>query len=109
MDKLSLYNVCSVHQGMFSISGGVQDIVRTSGGYLSTSEGYQIHVEGYHVYIEGCSVHWRDIMMYVGDIMSTLGDVQYIGGIPRRDCFEILSLGDALAETHDFFLFPLDS
>ena len=49
---------CSVHRGVFSISGG------------------------YHEYIGGCSVHRGDIMMNVGDTMSTLGDVQYIGGIP---------------------------
>ena len=49
---------CSVHQGVFSTSGG------------------------YHEYIGGCSVHRVDIMINVGDTMSTSGDVQYIGGIP---------------------------
>ena len=51
-----LYNVCSVHQGMFSTSRDVQ-------------------------YIKGCSVHRGDIMSRSGDIMSASGDVQYIRGI----------------------------
>ena len=68
--RTTLYNVCSVHRGMFSTSGGVQ-------------------------YIGGCSVHRGDAMSTSGDIMSTSGvfstsedtmstsgDVQYIGGIP---------------------------
>ena len=45
-----LYNVCSVHWGMFSTSGGAQ------------------YIGGYNEYIGGCSVHREDIMMYVGDI-----------------------------------------
>ena len=52
-----LCNVCSVHRGMFSTSGGVQ-------------------------YIGGCSVHRGDIMSTSGDIMSTSGGYhEYIGGI----------------------------
>ena len=35
----TLYNVCSVHWGMFSTLGGVQ------------------YIGGYHEYIGGCSVH----------------------------------------------------
>ena len=46
---ITLYNVCSVHRGVFSTSGG------------------------YHEYIGGCSVHRGDIMMNVGDTMSTSG------------------------------------
>ena len=60
--SITLYNVCSVHQG---------DIMSTSGGY--------------HEYIRGCSVHQGDIMSTSGDIMmnvvdtiSTSRDVQYI-------------------------------
>ena len=75
---ITLYNVCSVHRGMFSTSGGGQYIGGWSvhrGDTMSTSGGY-------HEYIGGCSVHRGDIMMNVGDTMSTSGDVQYIGGIP---------------------------
>ena len=57
----TLYNVCSVHRGMFSTSVHRGDTMSTSGGY--------------HEYIGGCSVHRRDTM-------STSGGVQYIGGIP---------------------------
>ena len=56
-EVITLYNVCSVHRGMFSTSG---DTMSTSGDITSTSGGVQ----------------------YRGDIMSTSGDVQYIGGIP---------------------------
>ena len=62
--RLTLYNVCSIHWGMFSTSGSVQYIGGMSSvhqGMFSTSEKFMIHV---------------------GDIMSTLGHVQYIGGIP---------------------------
>ena len=53
---ITLYNVCSVHRGMFSTSGDVQ-------------------------YIGGCSVHRGDIMSTSGDIMSTSGGYhEYIGG-----------------------------
>ena len=54
---ITLYNVCSVHRGMFSTSVGVS----TTGGYYE--------------YIGGCSVHRGDIMMNVG------GYHEYIGGI----------------------------
>ena len=53
--KTTLYNVCSVHRGMFSTSGRSLhrgDTRSTSGGYLE--------------YIGGCSVHQRDIMIHVG-------------------------------------------
>ena len=61
----TLYNVCSVHQGMFSTSG---DTMSTSGGYHeyigggggggSAHWGYHDACGGYHEYIRGCSVHW---------------------------------------------------
>ena len=54
----TLYNVCSVHRGMFS-----------------TLEGYHEYIGGYYEYIGGCSVHRKDTM-------NTSEDVQYIGGIP---------------------------
>ena len=61
----TLYNVCSVHRGMFSTSGGIQYI----GDTMSSACG------GYHEYNWGCSVHW-------GDTMSTSGGYhEYIGGI----------------------------
>ena len=52
---LTLYNVCSVHQGM-----------------LSTSEGY-------HKYIRECSMHRGDTMSTLGDIMSTRGMFSTLG------------------------------
>ena len=52
-----LYNVCSVHQGMFSTSGDAQ-------------------------YIGGCSVHWGDTMSTSGEYHEYTGGAQYIGGIP---------------------------
>ena len=92
----TLYNVCSVHRGMFNTSGDVQyiggcsihrKVFSTSGDIISTSGGY-------HEYIGGCSVHRGvfstsgDIMSTSGDIMSTSGDImstsvgyhEYIGG-----------------------------
>ena len=61
----ALYNVCSVHRGMFS----------TSGGYHEYIGGYHEYIGGYHEYIRVCSVHW-------GDTMSTSGGYyEYIGGI----------------------------
>ena len=89
--KITLYNVCSVHQGMFSTSGGCHEYV---GGDIMSISG------GYHEYIGGCSVHrgiswcmWGiswvhqemfgtsgDTMSALGDIMSTSGDVQHIRG-----------------------------
>ena len=68
--QITLYNVYSVHWGMFSTLGGVQ------------------YMGGYHEYIGGIPwVHWGDIMSTSGgcsvhqrDTMSTSGDVQYIGG-----------------------------
>ena len=40
INSLTLYNVCSVHRGVFSTSGG-----------------YHEYIGGYHEYIGGCSVH----------------------------------------------------
>ena len=60
----TLYNVCSVHRGMFSTSGGVQ------------------YIGGYHEYIRGCSVHRGDIMMNVGGYHEYIGACSDIGGIP---------------------------
>ena len=45
----TLYNVCSVHRGMFSTSGDVQYI----GGVFSTSGGYHEYIGGYHEYMGG--------------------------------------------------------
>ena len=55
--KITLYNVCSVHRGMFSTSG----VFSTSGDTMSTSGDTMSTSGGYHEYIEGA---------------------QYIGGIP---------------------------
>ena len=53
---ITLYNVCSVHLGVFGTSGDIMstsgDIMSTSGDVMSTSGGYHEHI----------------------------GDVQYIGG-----------------------------
>ena len=56
-EEITLYNVCSVHQGTGSVHRGV----------FSTSEGY-------HEYIGGCSVHW-------GMFSTSEGYHEYIGGI----------------------------
>ena len=44
VSKITLYNVCSVHGGMFSTSEDTmstsEDTMSTSGDILSTSEGY---------------------------------------------------------------------
>ena len=73
----TLYNVCSVHRGMFSTLGDVQYI----GGYHEYIGGYHDECEGYHEYIGGCSVHWRDTMSTSG------GYHEYIGGfsVHRRN------------------------
>ena len=104
--KNTLYNVCSVHRGMFSTSGGVQYIGGCSvhlgdimvhradsvhRGVFSTSGG--VHTSGCHEW--GISVHRGDIMstsgdiQYIGDIMMNvggyheyIGGVQYSGGLP---------------------------
>ena len=61
----TLYDVCSVHRGVFSISG---DTMSTLGDIMSTWAG------------GGGGV--GDIMMNVGDTMSTSVHTQYIGGTP---------------------------
>ena len=46
---ITLYNVCSVHRGMFSTSGDVQYIGRCSvhrGDTMSTSGGYHEYIGG---------------------------------------------------------------
>ena len=61
----TLYNVCSVHRGMFSTSG---DIMSTSGDIMSTSGVFSTS-EGYHEYI--------------GEMFSTSGGYHdTCGGIP---------------------------
>ena len=65
----TLYDLCSVHQGMFSTSGVFNilgDTMSTLGGYHEYIGGYHeyigghmMNVGGYHEYIRGCSVHWR--------------------------------------------------
>ena len=47
--RTTLYNVCSVHRGMFSTSGGVQYIGGCSvhrGDTMSTSGGYHEYIGG---------------------------------------------------------------
>ena len=93
-EKITLYNVCSVHRGMFSTSGGVQyiggipwvhrgDIMSTSGGYhderggipwvhrgmFSTSEGYHEYIGGYHEYIGGYHEYIGGCSVHRRDIM----------------------------------------
>ena len=61
-DIITLYNVCSVHQGMFSTSGGCSvhwEVLSTLGGC--------------HEYIGGCSVRRGDIMMHVGEYHDACG------------------------------------
>ena len=89
----TLYNVCSVHRGMFSTSGGYHEYIGGipwvhRGDTMSTSGGYHEYIggiswvhrgvlstsEGYHEYIGGCSVHRRDTMSTSG------GYHEYIGG-----------------------------
>ena len=95
----TLYNVCSVHLGMSSTSGGVQyigDTMSTSGDIMSTSRdvqytsgGYHEYIRGYHEYRGACSVHWgipcvhRGMFSTSGDF-STVRDVQYIGVFNRN-------------------------
>ena len=78
----TLYNLCSVHRGMFSTSGDVQYIGGCSvhWGMFSTSGGVQ-YIGGYHEYTGGNIMSTSgDIMINIGDTMSTSGDVQYIEG-----------------------------
>ena len=78
----TLHNVCAVHRGMFSTSGG-----------------YHEYSGGYHEYTGGCSVHRGDIMSTpgayhdeCGDIMSTpgmfstLGDTMSTPGVYHDEC-----------------------
>ena len=83
---LTLYNVCSVHQEMFSTSGGYHeyiggDIMEYIGGCSVHRRDIMMNVGGYHEYIGGCSVHRRDTMSTSG------GYHEYIGGcsVHRRD------------------------
>ena len=54
----TMYNLCLVHRGMFSTSGGYL-IMSTSGDTMSTSGGYHEciggvrYIGGYHEYIDG--------------------------------------------------------
>ena len=62
--------MCSVHQGMFSASDGVQYI-----------RGYHEYIGGYHEYIGECSIHRGDIMS-TSRMFSISGEYhEYIGGI----------------------------
>ena len=71
----TLYNVCSVHWGMFSTSGG--------GGGCSVHQGDTMStLGGYHEYIGGCSVHHRDIMMHVGGYYEYIVGCSVHWGIP---------------------------
>ena len=72
---ITLYNVCSVHWGLFSTSGGVQYIRGCSvhqGDIMSTLGAYHDECGGYHEYIGGCSVHRRDIMIHVGEQLDKI-------------------------------------
>ena len=69
INSITLYNVCSVHRGMFSTFGGVQYI-----------RGIPSVHGGYHEYIGGCSVHWGDTISTSGDIISTSGDIMSTSG-----------------------------
>ena len=90
MTYTTLYNVCSVHRGIFSTSGGCSvhwgDIMSTSVGYheyigassvhqgdiMMNVGGYHEYIRGYHEYIRGCSVHQRDIMIHVGEQLDKI-------------------------------------
>ena len=50
-EVFTLYNVCSLHRGMFSTSR----VFSTSGDTMSTSDGYHEYIGGYHEYIGGIS------------------------------------------------------
>ena len=59
-NKTTLYNVCSVHQGIFSTSGDVQYIGGCSvhrENTMSTLGEYHEYIGGHHEHIGGCSVH----------------------------------------------------
>ena len=47
LSNITLHNVCSVHRGMFSMSGGYHEYIGA----------YHEYIRGYHEYIGGCSVH----------------------------------------------------
>ena len=91
LNRITLYNSCSVHRGMLSTSGryheytgGVQYIGGyhdACGGYHDACGGYHDACGGYHGYIRGCSVHWGDPSVHRGDIMSTLGMFSTSGDI----------------------------
>ena len=66
----TLYNVCSVHRGMFIRWG---DIMMHVGG----GEG------GKHEYIGGCSVRWTDTMIHVADIIKNKLTTEF------NECFRI--------------------
>ena len=55
----TLYNVCSVHRGMFQyIGGGGGGCSVHQGDTMSSLGGYHEYIGGYHdEYIGGCSVH----------------------------------------------------
>ena len=100
--EITLYNVCSVHRGMFSTSRGYHEYIggilwvhrgvqyiggiswcmwgyyeyiggcSVHRGMFSTSGGYQDACRGYHEYIGRCSVHWGILWVHWG-MFSTLG------------------------------------
>ena len=75
-EVLTLYNVCSVHRGVFSTLGGYHEYI---GGYHEYIGGCSVHRRdamstsgGYPEYIGGCSVHRRDIMIHVGEQLDKI-------------------------------------
>ena len=79
--SIILYNVCSLHRGMFStlwVFSTSGDTMSTLGGYHKYIEGVQ-YIRGYHEHIGGCHEYIRGISQCIWrDTMSTSGDLQYI-------------------------------
>ena len=110
---VTLYNVCSVHRGVFSTSGGYHEyiggITWVHRGVFSTSEGYHEYIRGFQ-YIGGIPwvhggiswVHRGDIMIHVRGYHEYIGRCWVHQGIPWVHRGDIMSTsGDIMSTSGD--------
>ena len=105
--KITLYNVCLVHRGMFSTSGGYHEYIGGipwvhRGDTMSTSGGYHEYIGGISWVHQGVFSTSEGYHEYIGGVFSTSeGYHEYIGGcsVHRRDTMG--TSGDIMSTSGD--------